>query len=49
MPAEIEARLKHVRIDDDAEDERKEEGLCISFFHGIRKPWSISVDETDRA
>ena len=35
------ARLKHHRIGDDAEDERNEEVL--------RKPWSISVEETDRA
>ena len=37
----VGARLKHDRIDDDAEDERNEEGLCDCFFpqcktrHGV--------------
>ena len=45
------ARLKHDRIDDDAEDERNKEGLrdCLSPQAAPRKPWSISVDETNRA
>ena len=32
MPAEIGGRLKHDRIDDDAEDERNEEGLRDCLF-----------------
>ena len=43
------AQLKHDRIDDDAEDERDEEVLCDCFFSAVQgKPWSISVEETDR-
>ena len=44
------ARLQHGRIDDDAEDERDEErGLVRLLLSSVQcKPWSISVDETDR-
>ena len=44
------ARLKHDRVDDDAEDERNEEGLRDCFFPTVLcKPWRCSVEETYRA
>ena len=47
--SKLVARLKHDRIDDDAENERDEEVLRECFFFTVlREPWSISVEETDR-
>ena len=44
------AWLEHDRIDDDAEDERDKEVLCELLISTVlRKPWSISMEETDRA